>query len=163
MWKAAVLMCLYFAILSKVDGSQEIMKTISMNFGKALDACKKEMDLPDSIDVDFMNFWKEGYEVTNRFTGCAIKCLSTKLEMVAPDGTLHHGNIQEFAKTHGADDGMAKQLADLIHGCEKSTPVVEDECMMVLGVAKCFKAEIHKLNWAPNMDLVVAEVLAEEG
>lgn len=60
------------------------------------------MDLPDSIDVDFKNFWKEDYEVTNRFTGCAVICLSAKLDLISPDGTLHHGNTQEFAKKHGA-------------------------------------------------------------
>lgn len=60
------------------------------------------MGLPDSIDVDFANFWKDGYEVTNRFTGCAIMCLSTKLDLISPDGSLHHGNTQEFAKKHGA-------------------------------------------------------------
>ncbi|KAI5637913.1 PBP/GOBP family domain-containing protein [Phthorimaea operculella] len=139
------------------------MKTISINFGKALNECKKEMELPDSIDTDFMNFWKEDYEVTNRFTGCAIMCLSTKLDLVSPDGTLHHGNAQEFVKKHGADETMAKKLVELLHGCEKSAPDVEDGCAKVLTVAKCFKAEIHKLNWAPNMDLIVAEVLAEEG
>lgn len=61
-----------------------------------------QLSLPDSVDVDFGNFWKEDYEVTNRFTGCAIICLSTKLELISPDGTLHHGNTQEFAKKHGA-------------------------------------------------------------
>lgn len=61
-----------------------------------------QLNLPDSINVDFMNFWKDDYEVTNRDTGCAIICLSTKLELISPDGTLHHGNTLEYAKKHGA-------------------------------------------------------------
>nr|2KPH_A Chain A, Pheromone binding protein [Amyelois transitella] len=141
--------------------SPEIMKDLSINFGKALDTCKKELDLPDSINEDFYKFWKEDYEITNRLTGCAIKCLSEKLEMVDADGKLHHGNAREFAMKHGADDAMAKQLVDLIHGCEKSIPPNDDRCMEVLSIAMCFKKEIHNLKWAPNMEVVVGEVLAE--
>nr|AOG12881.1 pheromone binding protein [Eogystia hippophaecolus] len=159
--KIVVLVIVYLAIDSRVESSKEIMKEITVNFGKALADCKREMELPDSIDVDFYNFWKEDYEVSNRYTGCAIICLSTKLDLVDPDGGLHHGNAHEFAKKHGADDGMAKQLIDIIHQCEKSTPRNDDGCIMMLGIAKCFKAEIHKLDWAPSMDLMVGEVLAE--
>ncbi|XP_053614541.1 pheromone-binding protein [Plodia interpunctella] len=148
-------------LMAGVDSSADIMKELSINFGEALDTCKKELDLPDSINMDFYNFWKEDYEITNRLTGCAIKCLSEKLEMVDADGKLHHGNAHEFATKHGADDAMAKQLVDLIHGCEKSVPANDDACLVVLSIANCFKKEIHKLNWAPNMDLVVGEVLAE--
>nr|BBB15987.1 pheromone binding protein-A [Ostrinia latipennis] len=141
--------------------SQDVMKQMTINFGKALDTCRKELDLPDTINADFYNFWKEGYELSNRLTGCAIMCLSSKLDLVDPEGKLHHGNTHEFAKKHGADDSMAKQLVDLIHKCESSVTDDPDACMKVLNIAKCFKAEIHKLNWAPSMDLIVAEVLAE--
>ncbi|KAI5637915.1 PBP/GOBP family domain-containing protein [Phthorimaea operculella] len=161
MWKAAVLICVYLAIPSRVDGSQEIMKRLSDNFQKALDECKKEKELPDTVDADFDNFWKEDYDVTSRFTGCAIRCLSHKLEMIAPDGSLHHGNIQEFAKKHGADEGMAKQLSDILHGCSNSIEKNDDDCMTALNVANCFKVELHKLKWAPDVDLAIAEVLAE--
>lgn len=60
-----------------------------------------------------------------------------------------------------ADETMAKQLTDILHNCEQTAPPHDDKCIMVLGIAKCFKIEIHKLQWAPNMDLVVAEMLAE--
>lgn len=60
------------------------------------------MTLTDAINEDFYNFWKEGYEIKNRETGCAIMCLSTKLNMLDPEGNLHHGNAMEFAKKHGA-------------------------------------------------------------
>lgn len=60
-----------------------------------------------------------------------------------------------------ADEALAKQLVDILHSCEKTAPDHDDHCMKVLGIVKCFKTEIHKLQWAPNMDLVVGEVLAE--
>ncbi|KAI5637916.1 PBP/GOBP family domain-containing protein [Phthorimaea operculella] len=165
MWKAALLMCVYLATPSRVDATADIMQTIALNFGRPLQECKKEMDLPDTIDVDFINFWKDGYVVTNRATGCAIFCLSTKLDLVSPDGTLHHGNAHEFAKKHGADDSMAKQLVELFHGCERATkaaaPSLVDDCVRVLAVTRCFKEEIEKLNWTPDMDLVIGEILAE--
>lgn len=59
------------------------------------------------------------------------------------------------------DETMAQQLIDIVHGCEKSTPANDDKCIWTLGVATCFKAEIHKLNWAPSMDVAVGEILAE--
>ncbi|XP_053614545.1 pheromone-binding protein [Plodia interpunctella] len=147
--------------LAGVDSSADVMKELTINFAKALDQCKKELDLPDSINKDFNNFWKDDHDITNRLTGCAIWCLSSKLEMLDQDFKLHHKNTHEFAKKHGADDAMAQQLVDLIHGCENSVPANPDICLNTLGIAKCFKMEIHKLNWAPDMDLVIAEVLAE--
>ncbi|XP_059047144.1 pheromone-binding protein-like [Achroia grisella] len=149
------------AIDSSANASQDIMKKLTINFAKALETCKSELNLPESIYTDFYNFWKEEHEITNRLTGCAIQCLSTKLELVDVEGNLHHGNAQEFAKKHGADESMAKQLIDIIHNCENSGPPNDDKCLKVLDVVKCFKAEIHKLNWAPSTDLVVAELLAE--
>ncbi|CAH2041929.1 unnamed protein product, partial [Iphiclides podalirius] len=119
------------------------------------------MDLPDSVNSDFLNFWKPDFELTNRFTGCAIICLSTKLNLIEPDGSLHHGNTEEFAKKHGADEAMAKQLVGLLHQCEQSAPENPDACLKVLDIAKCFKSEIQKLNWAPDMELILGEVLAE--
>nr|P18959.1 RecName: Full=Pheromone-binding protein; Short=PBP; Flags: Precursor [Manduca sexta]AAA29325.1 pheromone-binding protein precursor [Manduca sexta] len=159
--KVAVVAIVVYLAVGNVDSSPDVMKNLCLNFGKALDECKAEMNLSDSIKDDFANFWVEGYEVSNRDTGCAILCLSKKLDMIDPDGKLHHGNAMEFAKKHGADEAMAKQLLDIIHNCENSTPPNDDACLKTLDIAKCFKKEIHKLNWAPNMDLVVGEVLAE--
>ncbi|CAG9796000.1 unnamed protein product [Diatraea saccharalis] len=85
-----------------VDSSQEIMKNLSLNFGKALESCKKDLDLPDEVSADFANFWKDGYQLSNRLTGCAIMCMSKKLDLLDPEGKMHHGNTMEFAKKHGA-------------------------------------------------------------
>nr|ALS03850.1 pheromone-binding protein 4 [Ectropis obliqua] len=144
-----------------VDADSNIMKNLSLKFGEAMSICKAELNLPDSINEDFYNFWKPDYELQHRETGCMIHCLSTKLNLIDPEGKLHHGKAKEFAMSHGADEGMAQQLIDIIHNCENSTPQNEDGCLMVLAVAKCFKVEIHKLNWTPSMDMVVGEVLAE--
>nr|AFG72999.1 pheromone-binding protein 1 [Cnaphalocrocis medinalis] len=149
------------AMVVGVQSSQDVMKKVTVHFSKALETCKKELDLPDAINTDFFNFWKEDYELQNRLTGCALMCMSSKLDLVDPEGKLHHGNAHEYAKSHGADDSVAKQLVDLLHGCESSTAQSDDDCSRVLGIAKCFKAEIHKLKWAPDMEVVMAEVLAQ--
>lgn len=65
-------------------------------------------------------------------------------------------NIKTFA-----DENLAKQLTDILHNCEKTAPPHDDNCIKVLGVANCFKTEIHKLQWAPSMDVIVGEMLAE--
>jgi hypothetical protein len=59
------------------------------------------------------------------------------------------------------DDSMATQLLDFLHKCEDVAAGNSDECARVLDIAKCFKVEIHKLKWAPSMELIVAEILAE--
>lgn len=56
---------------------------------------------------------------------------------------------------------MAKQLVDLIDDCDNFVPDNEDVCIFVLDIANCFKKGIHNLNWTPNMDLAVGEVLAD--
>nr|QIJ45734.1 phenomenon binding protein [Glyphodes pyloalis] len=144
-----------------VESSVDLMQKMTVNFGRAFEVCKKELDLPDSLNQEFFNFWKEDYQLTNRQAGCALLCMSKKLDLVDPEGNMHHGNAQEYAKKHGADDAVAKQLVDLIHGCEKTAAKIEDECERALNIATCFKAEIHKLKWAPDMEVVLAEILTE--
>ncbi|MFX0618111.1 pheromone/general odorant binding protein, partial [Escherichia coli] len=158
-----VTIVLAFALcLLRVDASKDVMKSMAINFAKPLAVCKQEMALEDAVIQDFSNFWKEGYELNNRETGCVIICISSKLDLLDEELNLHHGKAMEFAKKHGADEGLAKQLIDLIHNCGQNTPPVpEDNCQSTLNVAKCFKAEIHKLDWAPSMDLIMADLLAE--
>nr|AFD34179.1 pheromone binding protein 3 [Argyresthia conjugella] len=156
-----ILLLVCAAIPRNVESSKDVMKDLAENFGKALGVCMKELDLPDEVMTDFYNFWKEDFKLTNRFTGCAIMCLSSKLDLLDPDGNLHHGNAKDFAMKHGADDGMAAQLVTLIHGCEKSAPENPDPCLKVLSIANCFKDKIHELKWAPNDVVAMAEVLAD--
>jgi hypothetical protein len=40
--RVALLALVYFAV-SDVKGSQDVMKQMTINFGKALDSCKKEV------------------------------------------------------------------------------------------------------------------------
>ncbi|XP_014368563.2 pheromone-binding protein [Papilio machaon] len=144
-----------------VYSSQEIIQTMSINYMKGLDTCKSELNLPDVVDIEFAQFWREDYIINNRLTGCAIVCLSSKLDLLEPDGSLHHGNAANFAKKHGADEAMAQQLIDILHQCEQQYPDKMDACLHALKVCNCFKTQIHKLNWAPDVELIVGEVLAE--
>lgn len=54
--------------------------------------------------ADMYNYWKEDYALLNRDFGCAIICMSKKLNLIDPEGNLHHGNAAEFAKKHGAGE-----------------------------------------------------------
>lgn len=51
---------------------------------------------------DFMNFWREEYELVNRELGCAISCIAAKLDLLTEDLRMHHDNAREFAIKHGA-------------------------------------------------------------
>ncbi|XP_072942964.1 uncharacterized protein [Epargyreus clarus] len=155
------LLMVYLLLDREADSSQEVVKTMTITFTKALDECKKEMALPSTINTDFFNLWKEDYELSDPMTGCAVICLSKKINIVDPDGKVRIDNTQEFAKEQGADDEMAQQFVDLLHQCEITTPPSDDDCVKVLGITKCFKAEIHKLNWAPDMAVIMEEILAE--
>lgn len=44
MWKSMMVMIVCLAMMyGRVDSSADVIKTMSMNFGKALDVCKKEV------------------------------------------------------------------------------------------------------------------------
>lgn len=51
---------------------------------------------------DLYSYWKRDFSQLKRETGCAIICMSKKLEMLSEDGKFHHGNAKELAMKHGA-------------------------------------------------------------
>lgn len=56
----------------------------------------------DHIIADLFHYWKLDYTLLNRDTGCAIICMSKKLDLLDANGRMHHGNAKEFALKHGA-------------------------------------------------------------
>ncbi|XP_063366575.1 general odorant-binding protein 1-like [Cydia amplana] len=145
----------------KIESSSETMKTITSGFLKVLEECKQELNLQGHVISDLYHYWKEDYSLLNRDTGCAIICMSKKLDLIDSSGKLHHGNTQEFATRHGAASDVASKLVEILHACEKTHEALEDECMRALEIAKCFRTDIHQLNWAPKMDVIITEVLTE--
>nr|AFD34183.1 pheromone binding protein 2 [Argyresthia conjugella] len=158
--KLLLLMSLMMMCLG-IEASKQTMKDIHSGCLKVLQACKHELNLPDHIITDFYHYWKEDYTLLNRDTGCAIICMAKKLDLIDASGKLHHGNAQEFAEKHGADNSMSSQLVQIVHGCEKQFEAVDDDCLRVLEIAKCFRTNIHQLDWAPTMDVIIEEVLTE--
>ncbi|VVC97938.1 unnamed protein product [Leptidea sinapis] len=139
----------------------ETMFAMSYSFGTKLFECLDKLNLPENILVDLYHFWKQDQELMKRDTGCAIACMSKKLDLVDPSGKLHHGNAQEFALKHGAAAEVATKLVTMVHECEKQHEVLDDVCLRALEIAKCFRGGIHELNWAPKMEVLVGEVLTE--
>nr|QEL50338.1 pheromone binding protein 2 [Maruca vitrata]QEL50345.1 pheromone binding protein 2 [Maruca vitrata] len=144
-----------------VESSQVLLKDMTKNFLKAYEQCQQELKLPDSTAKELMYFWKEGYEVKSREAGCTILCLSKKLEILDPEGKLHKGKTADFIKQHGSDDETANKVIDILHTCEANVTPNEDHCLLALDVALCFKNEIHKLNWAPDPEVIFEELMAE--
>ncbi|CAH2089076.1 unnamed protein product [Euphydryas editha] len=159
-WRLAVVICLLLHV-HWASSSQEIMKKLTTGFVKAVETCKQELNLGDHIMQDFLNYWREEYDLVNRDTGCVIMCMASKLDLITDDMKLHHGKAHEFAKSHGADDDLAKQLVDMIHECEKTHATVQDDCMKTLEIAKCFRTKIHVLKWAPSMETILEEIMTE--
>lgn len=60
-----------------------------------------QLNLGDSIMQDFMNYWREEYQLLNRDTGCAIMCMAQKHDLLTEDG-IHHEKVHGFTKSHGA-------------------------------------------------------------
>ncbi|XP_022118413.2 pheromone-binding protein 2-like [Pieris rapae] len=156
----AYILCV-LTLFSSALASQETLKNIAHSFLKVLDECKQELNLHENILLDLYHFWKEDYGLLKRDTGCAIMCMSQKLQLVDTSGNLHHGNAQEFAVTHGADEEVAQKLVNMVHECEKQHQVKEDLCERALEVAKCFRSGIHLLKWTPTVEVLVGEVLTE--
>ncbi|XP_053614544.1 general odorant-binding protein 1 [Plodia interpunctella] len=149
--------------MQRVHSSKEVMHKMTASFSKVIDQCKSELNLSENIMQDLMNFWKEEYELLNRELGCVIMCMATKLDLVqVNEYKMHHANAHEFAKQHGADDEVAKQLVTMIHDCEKQFESNGDYCARTLEVAKCFRTKIHSLKWAPDMETVLEEIMAED-
>nr|QNS26339.1 pheromone binding protein 1 [Pieris rapae] len=159
-WRLFIL-CYSFLFIDTAMSSQEVMEKLTAGFTKALEECKKELNLGGHIMQDFMNYWREEYELLNRDLGCAIMCMASKHDLITDDLKLHHGKAHEFAKTHGADDDLAKQLVTMIHDCENNQPESSDECMRALEISKCFRKKIHDLKWAPSMETVLEEIMAD--
>uniref|UniRef100_A0A097BVQ0 Pheromone-binding protein 3 n=1 Tax=Spodoptera litura TaxID=69820 RepID=A0A097BVQ0_SPOLT len=147
--------------MRETEPSKDPMKYIASGFVKVLEECKHELNMNDHLIADLFHYWKLEYTLLNRDTGCAIICMGKKLDLLDASGRMHHGNAQEFAKKHGAGDEVASQIVQIIHDCEKKHERDDDECLRVLEVAKCFRTGIHELNWQPNVEVIVSEVLTE--
>nr|AOG12882.1 pheromone binding protein [Eogystia hippophaecolus] len=161
-WRAFVICLTVLAFdLHKVNSSQDVMKNLSSGFGKVLEKCKNELNVGDHIMKDFYNYWREDYELVNKDMGCVIMCMATKLDLITDEMKMHHGKAHEFAKSHGADDTMAKQLVAIIHECENTHADIGDDCSRVLEISKCFRSKIHDLKWAPPMEVIIEEIMTE--
>nr|QAT78216.1 pheromone-binding protein 3B [Plutella xylostella] len=163
MWFPVRLSAVLLITLAVMDtqGSKETMKDITSGFFKVLNECKHELNLPDHLVGDFYHYWRQEYALLDRDLGCAILCMSRKLELIDASGKLHHGNTQEFAEKHGADNSMASKLVEVLHACEKQHEGVTDDCQRALEVAKCFRSSVHELGWAPTIDVIIEEVLTD--
>ncbi|XP_041984572.1 general odorant-binding protein 1-like [Aricia agestis] len=147
--------------LGQLDASSDTLKSITAGFFKVLDDCKHELNLGENVLMELYHFWKEDHALLSRDIGCAVVCMSKKLNLLDESGKLHHGNAQEFAVKHGADQTMAQKLITVVHECEGQHQGIDDECLRALEVAKCFRSGMRQLNWAPKLDVIVTEILTE--
>nr|QIJ45731.1 phenomenon binding protein [Glyphodes pyloalis] len=162
MWLKMITVVVAVVMMSvSVDSSQTLVKDMTKNFLKAYEACQKELSLQESTAKELMYFWKEDYEGTNREAGCAILCLSKKMDIIDPEGKLHKGKTNDFLKQHGSDDETAAKVMDILHNCEANVAHTDDECLGAMDVAMCFKKEMHSLNWAPDPEVMLQELMSE--
>nr|QEI46784.1 pheromone-binding protein 3 [Galleria mellonella] len=158
---AFCLTCLLLHV-HRASSSAEVVKKLSVTFAKAMDACKKELNVGDHILQEMQNFWREEYDLVHRDTGCMLTCMAAKHDLIViTEDRMHHENAHAFAKAHGADDDLAKQIVTMLHDCESDNPQQEDFCLRALAVAKCFKTKIHALKWAPSMEELLSEVMSD--
>ncbi|XP_075981505.1 general odorant-binding protein 1-like [Anticarsia gemmatalis] len=159
-WQVIAIVCAAIS-MQGVMTSQELMTKLTGGFAKVMDTCKTELRVGDHIIQDFYNFWKEEYELVNKDFGCMIICMAGKLDLLSEDMKMHHGNAHAFAKAHGADDDVAKQIVSLLHGCENEPSSTEDPCMRAVEISKCFRTKIHELKWAPSMEVILGEIMTD--
>nr|ANA06563.1 pheromone-binding protein 2 [Maruca vitrata]QDA95452.1 pheromone binding protein 3 [Maruca vitrata]QDA95453.1 pheromone binding protein 3 [Maruca vitrata]QDA95455.1 pheromone binding protein 3 [Maruca vitrata]QDA95456.1 pheromone binding protein 3 [Maruca vitrata] len=159
-WRLATI--LVFCLLANGKASQEVMTKMSATFFKLLEECKKEASVTDDLIQGLVKFWNEDSELGARELGCVIICMATKHDLVdADEFRMHHENAYNFAKDHGADDEMAKSVVKSIHGCEEQFVGNPDHCARVMDVTRCFRGEMHRLKWAPPVEVLMGEMLAE--
>nr|QIJ45732.1 phenomenon binding protein [Glyphodes pyloalis] len=161
-WKLATILVLGLAVDMRVKASQDVMTKMSSTFFKLLQECKKELSVSDEMIQGLIRFWQEDSDLGSRELGCVIICIASKHDLVATDDyTMHHENAYNFAKDHGADEDMAKAIVKIVHDCEGQFSENPDHCSRVLEVSKCFRNEIHKLKWAPPVEVLIEEILSE--
>nr|ALT31680.1 pheromone-binding protein 5 [Cnaphalocrocis medinalis] len=162
-WRlAAILVLILAANVDRVKSSQEVMKKMSTTFFKLLDECKKELSVSDDLIQGLVRFWREDADLGARELGCVIMCIASKQDLVIlEDYKMHHENAYNFARDHGADDETAKAIVKIVHDCEKNFDSNPDHCSRVMEVAKCFRDEIHKLKWAPSVEVLIGELMSE--
>lgn len=52
--------------------------------------------------TDLYHYWKLNFALLNREVGCAIICMSKKLDLMSDDAKMHHLNAKDFAMKNGA-------------------------------------------------------------
>ncbi|CAK1584136.1 unnamed protein product [Parnassius mnemosyne] len=86
-------------------------------------------------------FSEEKYDLIHRDTGCALVCISRKLELLDENGDVNQENAQEFAISHGAEEEVATDLVADASDCVTQHKGVKDECLRALETAKCFRTK----------------------
>ncbi|RVE52917.1 hypothetical protein evm_002394 [Chilo suppressalis] len=165
---AASMKCCLFGILvcfnvmvSDVESSQELIKKMSISFLKVLQECKLELSVPEEVLQSLMTFWNQDTDLSHRELGCVILCVVSKLDLIELETyKLHPDNANDYVKKHGADDETASQIMNILRGCEIKNEAISDHCDRVREIAKCFHGHMHELKWAPNMEVIINELVA---
>ncbi|KAL0820785.1 hypothetical protein ABMA28_006604 [Loxostege sticticalis] len=162
-WRVAAILILALILnLNGVKASEEVMKKMSKTFFKVMDECKKELSISNDMVQSLVKFWGEGSDHEDRELGCMILCMAHKQDLLHYEQyRLHHQNAYQFAKDHGADEATAKQIMTIVHECEEKFATNEDHCARAMEVSRCFRDHMHRLQWAPSVDVLVGEILVE--
>nr|AEB54590.1 OBP15 [Helicoverpa armigera] len=147
--------------VKKEKPSKHPMPYITSRFVKVLEECQHELKLNEHILEHLFHFWKLEYSLLGKDPGCAIICMSTKLDLLDLYGRMHRGNAAEFAKKHAAGDEVPSKIVTIIHFCQKKHEQDGDECLQVLEVATCCRTGLHDLNWQHQVEVIVPDVLTE--
>ncbi|CAH0401088.1 unnamed protein product [Chilo suppressalis] len=171
----------------EVEMVPEYFKSMSRSLLEVLKTCSTELEIKDGIMYEIYQLWKENYDGLSRETGCVLHCMSQKLDLFNVQGKFEHGNTKEFIMKHGAvlieqsgrrrdassmtiyfriclnilDSSTATQLEEMVHICQHKVGEMADECLRVLEMAKCIRGNLTQINWNPNMEVAVEEIVAE--
>ncbi|CAG5020059.1 unnamed protein product [Parnassius apollo] len=78
--------------------------------------------------------------------GCAIVCVSEKLELLEVNGEVNQKNAHEFAINDGAEEEVATEFVAEASDCVTQHKGVDDECLRALPIAKCFRTKNKDLD-----------------
>ncbi|RVE52918.1 hypothetical protein evm_002395 [Chilo suppressalis] len=156
-----VLMILSAVSVREVEMVPEYFKSMSRSLLEVLKTCSTELEIKDGIMYEIYQLWKENYDGLSRETGCVLHCMSQKLDLFNVQGKFEHGNTKEFIMKHGADSSTATQLEEMVHICQHKVGEMADECLRVLEMAKCIRGNLTQINWNPNIEVAVEEIVAE--
>ncbi|KAL0870205.1 hypothetical protein ABMA27_006346 [Loxostege sticticalis] len=115
-----------------------------------------QLNLGQDVLTDFLYYWQEDRQFTNKQVGCTVICVSKKLNLLDKAGRLSQPDAEAYVKTAGGDENLAKYLVYLYQSCQKVVNETEP-CENALQTTNCFRKAVQRAKYSPDVPVEVRQ------